>query len=88
VPRLLVRSRRIVIPRGGIMPSGRTSDVNAERSASMDPVCGMSVDPASAAGAWPHAGRTYYFCSTRCLQRFKADPQHFVDVDPNERSMG
>jgi Cu+-exporting ATPase len=55
---------------------------------SMDPVCGMSVDPASAAGAWAHAGRTYFFCSARCLNRFKADPQHFVDLDPNERSMG
>jgi Cu+-exporting ATPase len=54
----------------------------------MDPVCGMSVDPASAAGAWAHAGRTYFFCSARCLNRFKADPQHFVDLDPNERSMG
>ena len=54
----------------------------------MDPVCRMSVDPGSAAGAWPHAGRTYFFCSARCLERFKADPQHFVDLDPNERSMG
>jgi len=53
----------------------------------MDPVCGMSVDPASAAGAWLHGGRTYLFCSARCLRRFKADPQRFIEMDPSERSM-
>ena len=27
-----------------------------------DPVCGMMVDPLSAAGQYEHAGTTYYFC--------------------------
>ena len=30
-----------------------------------DPVCGMMVDPQKAAGKVEHAGKTYYFCSTR-----------------------
>ncbi|MGH2695525.1 MAG: heavy metal translocating P-type ATPase, partial [Actinomycetota bacterium] len=28
-----------------------------------DPVCGMTVDPSSAAGSEEHGGKTYYFCS-------------------------
>jgi Cu+-exporting ATPase len=44
-----------------------------------DVVCGMQVDPARAAGSTQHEGRTYYFCSKGCLQRFQADPQKYLD---------
>jgi len=50
-------------------------------------VCGMDVDPSTAAGAWPHRGVTYYFCSVRCLDRFKADPDGVLAGAPGERSM-
>ena len=43
-----------------------------------DPVCGMSVEPASAAGTFAHAGNTYHFCSPRCLEKFKADPPRYL----------
>lgn len=43
-----------------------------------DPVCGMTVEPARAAGSVEHAGRTYYFCSRSCADRFRADPGRFV----------
>jgi len=43
-----------------------------------DPVCGMTIDPAKAAGHVAHAGRTYSFCSLSCLERFKADPARFT----------
>ena len=43
-----------------------------------DPVCGMTVDPASAAGSATHAGVTYYFCSRHCVDKFKADPGRYV----------
>jgi Cu+-exporting ATPase len=45
---------------------------------SQDPICDMTVNPASAAGQVDHRGKTYYFCSTWCLDRFKADPESFV----------
>ena len=35
-----------------------------------DPVCGMVVDPKKPAGKIEHAGKTYYFCSTRCAGAF------------------
>src|SRR5213595_2450994 len=45
----------------------------------LDPVCGMSVDPANAAGSFDYRGRTYYFYNPSCLERFKANPAAFVD---------
>lgn len=44
----------------------------------VDPVCGMSVDQASAAGKAAYKGALYYFCSKRCLDAFQADPEHLV----------
>lgn len=44
----------------------------------LDPVCGMTVDPASSAGTVEHAGKTYYFCSKHCVEKFRADPVRYV----------
>jgi len=44
-----------------------------------DPVCGMKVDPSSAAGTYEHAGTKHYFCSKHCLEQFKADPGKYLD---------
>src|SRR4051794_25482947 len=52
----------------------------------VDPVCGMTVEPAEAAGSVEHAGRTYYFCNPSCVERFKAAPADFVDADGNRPS--
>lgn len=49
-----------------------------------DPVCGMDIDPASAAGSLTHDGVVYYFCSQRCLDRFRADPAQFVQDQPEK----
>src|SRR5713226_1952570 len=43
-----------------------------------DPVCGMSVDPAKAAGKVQYGGKTYYFCSARCAERFSKEPENFL----------
>jgi Cu+-exporting ATPase len=43
-----------------------------------DPVCGMTVDPARAAGSTTHEATTYYFCSKGCLAKFAADPQKYL----------
>jgi Cu+-exporting ATPase len=44
----------------------------------MDPVCKMPVDPATAAGSHQWAGRTYFFCSQRCLEQFRADSDKYL----------
>jgi Cu+-exporting ATPase len=43
-----------------------------------DVVCGMKVDPANAAGTSEYKGKTYYFCSTACKQRFDANPHQYA----------
>jgi len=44
----------------------------------LDPVCGMEVDPATAAASQEHDGRRYYFCSAGCAEKFQADPSEYV----------
>jgi P-type Cu+ transporter len=45
----------------------------------VDPVCGMTIDPADAVGHIDYQGQTYFFCAESCLQRFKADPARYVE---------
>ncbi|UER55407.1 heavy metal translocating P-type ATPase [Kineosporiaceae bacterium SCSIO 59966] len=40
----------------------------------VDPVCGMNVDPKTAAATREHDGSTFYFCSPGCAATFDADP--------------
>ena len=46
-----------------------------------DPVCGMTVEPGSATPSHEHDGKTYRFCSQKCLDKFAADPEHFLTSD-------
>ena len=48
----------------------------------LDPVCGMTVDPDRAAGSFEYKGKTYYFCSTHCLHRFRENPESFLNKTP------
>src|ERR1039457_5163050 len=48
-----------------------------------DPICGMDVEPATAAGSHVHDGQTYYFCSTHCLAEFRADPTRYIQPHPS-----
>jgi len=55
----------------------------------VDPVCGMQVDAARAAGSSVHGSDRYYFCSTGCLRKFESDPDSFVASNsspPRERA--
>jgi Cu+-exporting ATPase len=45
----------------------------------IDPICGMTVDPAAAAGKFEYEGREYYFCSAHCLRKFSASPQAYLN---------
>ena len=47
----------------------------------LDPVCGMTIDPADAAGQFEYRGKTYYFCHQSCLDRFRAAPEEFLSGD-------
>jgi Cu+-exporting ATPase len=52
-----------------------------------DPVCGMLVDPAAAAGSHEHDGTAYQFCSVHCLEKFRADPARYLSPRASAESM-
>ena len=43
-----------------------------------DPVCGMTVDPATTAHHAEHSGESYHFCSAGCRTKFIADPERYL----------
>jgi P-type Cu+ transporter len=43
-----------------------------------DPVCGMMVDPQTAAGKSEYQGKTYYFCAPGCKSDFDKEPAKYV----------
>jgi YHS domain-containing protein len=43
-----------------------------------DPVCGMDVDPKSAAEKSVYKGQTYYFCCPGCKASFDKDPEKYL----------
>jgi Cu+-exporting ATPase len=57
----------------------RPAKTPASGGQTLDPVCGMTVDPATAAGSAEYGGQTYYFCSHHCLDKFRATPQWHVE---------
>jgi Cu+-exporting ATPase len=46
----------------------------------IDPVCGMTVDPATAAATVEHEGRTYYFCAKGCASAFQTEPSNYLSA--------
>jgi Cu+-exporting ATPase len=56
----------------------RAAATHTAAVAMTDPVCGMKVEPGSAAGTHEHNGISYFFCSKHCLAQFKADPEKYL----------
>src|SRR5437763_8224655 len=54
----------------------------------IDPVCGMSVTPSSAAGKHQHSGETYYFCGVGCAAKFRANPDRYLRPKEPEAAIG
>jgi Cu+-exporting ATPase len=59
-----------------------TNLAEATSALAKDPVCGMSVDPATAKHRAEHGGETFFFCSGGCREKFVADPARFL-AEPN-----
>ncbi len=56
----------------------RTAAANEPVTEVLDPVCGMTIDPADAAATDEYEGRTYYFCMVDCAEKFKAAPEKYL----------
>ena len=48
----------------------------------IDPVCGMTVDPATAKHRADHQDQVYYFCSAGCRTKFVAEPAKYIHATP------
>src|SRR6266496_4234782 len=57
---------------------------NPQSAAVVDPVCGMTVDPARARAIIEDGGKTYYFCCPGCAAKFRADPDRYLKPDQGE----
>ncbi len=44
-----------------------------------DPVCGMDVDPATTKHKSEHAGKVHSFCSAGCAEKFRANPDKYLN---------
>jgi Cu+-exporting ATPase len=45
----------------------------------LDPVCGMTVDPATSKHRFDYDGHTFHFCSAGCKTKFAADPKKYLE---------
>ena len=46
----------------------------------LDPICGMTVDVATARHTSEHEGQTVYFCAAGCRQRFEQEPERYASA--------
>ncbi len=53
----------------------------------LDPVCGMSVDPATSKHRFEHQGKTFHFCSAGCRGKFADDPAKYLDKKQPQAEM-
>ncbi len=58
--------------------SSHTHDHGDTATKVKDPVCGMSVDPATSKHHLTHHGETFHFCSAGCRTKFAADPAKYL----------
>ena len=69
-----IRSRTAVEPHDARAPQKEVAMVAMVR----DPVCGMEIDPAAAAGTTEYEGEKYYFCNQDCKKSFDQDPERYI----------
>ncbi len=67
---------------GGAVDLGVEAPAGEAGGFAVDPVCGMTVEIATATRTLEHEGRTYYFCCAGCATSFAADPASFVHTAP------
>jgi Cu+-exporting ATPase len=66
---------------GGAKKASAPLPVDSVEVFEVDPVCGMKVEPSSAAGKAEYKGKTIYFCSLSCLNKFKANPERYMEAE-------
>jgi Cu+-exporting ATPase len=76
--RYLSSSSKPAAMTGMVQIGGSPVQTGAPRRLEKDPVCGMNVDPSAAAATVSHIGKTYYFCSRGCAEKFQSDAAKYL----------
>lgn len=74
----VVRVRRTAQDRAVVGPSSAITESPATAVAAIDPICGMSVDVASAEHRSEFGGRSFYFCCAGCKHTFDTEPERYA----------
>jgi xanthine dehydrogenase accessory factor len=61
------------------MPAHDDGASHPAATEAVDPVCGMTVEIASARYKSEYQGQTYYFCAAGCQRKFEKEPQRYLD---------
>ena len=56
-----------------------TQENNNHQEHIIDLVCGMDVQPGKAAGSIEYKSKKYLFCSEHCLNKFKQNPEEYIN---------
>ncbi len=70
---------------GMVQIGGAPVQIGVTRRLEKDLVCGMNVDPSAAAATVNHIGKTYYFCSRGCAEKFQVAPLKFLTPTSSTR---
>ena len=65
-------------PERFLEPQPDAENFQQDESVAIDPVCGMTVKPETAAGKHEYNGQSYFFCSNHCLAKFKEDAEKIL----------
>lgn len=64
---------------GGHDGHGMASNMgDSAANVAKDPVCGMTIDPSTAAATREYGGVTYYFCNPGCADKFAQNPAAYL----------
>ena len=62
------------------------TEVETENKSYQDPVCEMTVTSSSAKGKMDYKGKTYYFCSTKCMNKFESNPEDYLSPKKEKKT--
>ena len=73
---------------GALHPEEPSSRGTEEPDKVLDPVCGMTIDPAKAAAKSTYRGEKVYFCAEGCKRKFDANPEKYLREPEDPRTRG
>jgi len=84
IDRLKAEGRRV----GGITtPEPKGVEFMEKMHLTIDPVCGMEIEPEKAYGKVEHEGYVIYFCSRNCQEEFKKNYKEYLSKMKKEEPM-